>query len=95
MTNDDDRMSLLATMYDSEDGPSAAPATPQMPFHPTTAMNMVQMSAYVRRLERTVEEQGRALRRLEGEVRRLVHALGNVRREVSAELDQKIDRRDF
>lgn len=93
--NDDDRMSLLATMYDSEDGSPAAPSEPQARPHPAAAMNMVQMSAYVRRLERTVDEQGRALRRLENEVRRLLHALGNVRREVNAELDQKIDRRDF
>lgn len=100
MTDDEEeRRALLAMMYDrDEDGSptSGAPAPGDTPrSNQNVVLNMFQMSAQFRRLEKMVEDQARQIRRLEGDVRRLTHGLGNVTRTTRTELDNKIDRRDF
>lgn len=98
--SENDHDDFLASMYQSEDEEDRAAIGVDIPtkpvlMHPSHAMNMVQMSAYVRKLEKTVEEQGRALRRVENDMRRLIHTLNSTRRTFASELEQKIDRRDF
>lgn len=98
MSNDDERQALLASMYDNDGEPvdSGSRQPLGQPNHNVnTAMNMVQLTAYVRRLEKTVEEQGRRIRHLEGIVQRVSHSLRNTQTTVRTELDQKINRRDF
>lgn len=94
MTDMTDKDALLALMYDPE--PTPEPSEPRGPAPKNPIMNLATISHKMYRLERTVEEQDRHIKRLQQRIRNLERDSQNVGRAVNSmgrELDHKLDRR--
>lgn len=96
------RDALLAAMYDSgpedEDVAEAVPGQPAAPApeRPGGIMNMPAMSAAIRRMQTTIEEQDRLIKRQAQRIRNLERQSNRHTQEINrldTEMDTKVDRR--
>lgn len=92
-----EREQFLSDMYsgEDEDTPELTTITPQPISSKKVDRDIFQMEIRIKNLEKMIGDQARTIRRLENQIRHLVHNTNVRHREVKTDLDNKIDRRDF
>jgi vacuolar-type H+-ATPase subunit I/STV1 len=96
LEEDDFRARMYGNQDEDDDAEDAKPGDVSAPAKPTGILSMPALTAMVRTLTKTIEDQDRRIKRLEGRLRQVDRAtqrMGRAVNDLDVEVGNKIDRR--